>query len=48
MSLEYFLLGFSVVVIIVLFVGGLVEFIFDRYDETFDLDTEIKRENNEK
>ena len=31
-----------------LFVGGLIEFIFDRYDETFDLDTEIKRENNEK
>lgn len=48
MSLEYFLLGFSVVVIIVLFVGGLVEFILDRYDEMFDLDTEIKKENNEK
>ena len=44
MSLEYFLIGFSVVFIIVLLIGGLVEFIFDRYNEMFDL--EQKEEND--
>ena len=45
MSLEYFLIGFSVVFIIVLFVGGLIKFIFDRYNEMFDLE-EQKEEND--
>ena len=45
MSFEYFLVGFSAIVLIVLFIGGLVEFIFDRYDEMFDLE-EQKEEND--
>ena len=46
MSLEYFLIGFSVVFIIVLFVGGLTEFIFDRYNEMFEI--EEQKEDNDK